>query len=385
MDKTFRPTTEWMAKKYQEMNQWLFGGELMGCDFEVFTRGQGMEGNTLGWFCLCGQNLEVDRYSGHIYQKIDEDNKVYVDRSNFVEICKPKIKLNGNYYGTEQAFLGTLVHEMCHYYTYMDGRSPRQGHGREFKYIGFVVSSRSNGMFNIQTLASAEEMSGFELSDEMKARKEKRLANKKNSMSAVFILTGSYFNGLVTTSDQNLIDKVYEEERKHGYDVVITKNPKVIEYLFNKGYTENKRLIKKKKYGITIETWKPYTITKKDWVNEIEPMIKETDGLPQQSPRSQRLVFSIRTNDGVFEYDAEDFKALHYAIKERFPNMKDDVIISMIRDPRNFKMVTENRMSVKFIIREVIEDFINSESDPNGSVKITPDENLGKFSPLELA
>jgi hypothetical protein len=343
-----------------------------------------MEGKTLGWFCLCGQNLEVDKYGRHMYQKIDESNNVYVDRNNFVEICKPKIGLNGNYYGTEQAFLGTLVHEMCHYYTYMDGRSPKQGHGREFKYIGFVVSSRSNGMFNIQTLASAEEMRGFELNDEMKARKEKRLANKKNSMSAVFILTGSYYNGLITTSDQNLIDKVYEEERKHGYDVVITKNPKVIEYLFNKGYTENKRLIKKKKYGITFETWKPYTITKKDWVNEIEPMIKETDELSQQSPRSQRLVFSIRTNDGVFEYDAEDFKALYYAIKKRFPNIKDDVIISMMKDPKNFKMVTENKMSVKTIIREVIEDFINNESDSDNSVKITSDENLGEFSPLEL-
>jgi hypothetical protein len=56
----------------------------------------------------------------------------------------------------------------------------------------------------------------------------------------------------------------------------------------------------------------------------------------------------------------------------------------MLRDPKNFKMVTENRMSVKFIIREVIEDFINNESDSDNSVKITPDENLGEFSPLEL-
>ena len=403
VDKTFRPTTEWMAEKYQEMNQWLFGGELMGCDFEVFTRGAGMEGSTLGWFCLCGQNLEVDKYGGYIYQKIDESNNVYVDRNNFVEICKPKIGLNGNYYGTEQAFLGTLVHEMCHYYTYIDGRSPRQAHGREFKYIGFVVSSRSNGMFDIQTLASAEEMRGFELSDEMKARKEKRLANKKNSMSAVFILTGSYFNGLVTTSDQNLIDKVYEEERKHGYDVVITKNPKVIEYLFNKGYTENKRLIKKKKYGITIETWKPYTITKKDWVNEIEPMIKEAGEQPQvaqpvqqqvqpQRPQplvaSPRIIFSIKTSNGIFETECSSFFELRLKLQQRFPNMSYDTITKLIKNKSNYKKIEENKMNTKSIIKEVIQEFIQNEfggeNDENGSIEITPNMNLGEFAPLEI-
>ena len=49
MDKTFRPTVEWMAAKYAEMNEQLFGGQLGQCDFDVFTTGRGSEGGTLGW------------------------------------------------------------------------------------------------------------------------------------------------------------------------------------------------------------------------------------------------------------------------------------------------------------------------------------------------
>ena len=315
VDKTFRPTTEWMAKKYQEMNQWLFGGELMGCDFEVFTRGQGMEGKTLGWFCLCGQNLEVDKYGGYIYQEIDENNKVYVDRNNFVEICKPKIELNGNYYGTEQAFLVTLVHEMCHYYTYMDGRSPRQGHGREFKYIGFVVSSRSNGMFTIQRLASAEQMSEMELSDEMKAKRTKRLANKKASVTAVVVFEKSGKVKLTISSNQRLINMISSDGKECGEEVFTTNDAEIIEYLFSKGYRKNMR------------TWRYWSLEEKPWLGEFKNMLLQVDG----------------------------------------------------------ESMVESRMNTKSIIREVIEEFMNNEVNSDDSVKITPDMNLGEFSPLELA
>lgn len=35
-------TVEWMAKKYEEMNQQLFGGALGACRFKVFTTGRGL-------------------------------------------------------------------------------------------------------------------------------------------------------------------------------------------------------------------------------------------------------------------------------------------------------------------------------------------------------
>ena len=45
-------TVEWMAKKYEEMNQQLFGGALGACRFAVFTTGKGSQGGILGWFVI---------------------------------------------------------------------------------------------------------------------------------------------------------------------------------------------------------------------------------------------------------------------------------------------------------------------------------------------
>ena len=36
-------TVEWMAEKYEEMNQQLFGGALGACRFKVFTTGKGSQ------------------------------------------------------------------------------------------------------------------------------------------------------------------------------------------------------------------------------------------------------------------------------------------------------------------------------------------------------
>ena len=44
----FKPTTAWMEEKYAEMNDLLFDGKLMGCDFGIFTTGRGSEGNHCG-------------------------------------------------------------------------------------------------------------------------------------------------------------------------------------------------------------------------------------------------------------------------------------------------------------------------------------------------
>ena len=40
-------------------------------------------------------------------------DKVYINKRIFFDVCKPLIALNGNYSGTEDAFLNTLVHIFC--------------------------------------------------------------------------------------------------------------------------------------------------------------------------------------------------------------------------------------------------------------------------------
>ena len=387
MDKTFRPTREWMAAKYAEMNEQLFNGLLGSCSFDIFTTGRGSQGSVLGWFKITGRNIRVDRYSRRMFKNTNWE-KVYVNRENFVYMCQPRIELNGNYSGTEHGFLATLVHEMCHYYTYMNGYAPRQGHGPEFKEIGSIVSSRSNGLFTIQRLASAEDMSHLELNDEMKAKREKRLNNKKASVTAIIVTTQEGKVKLTITSNQNLVNLITNTEKnERNENVVTTNDSSVIDYLFSKGYRRNMR------------TWRYWSLEDKPWIGELKKMLPETSGeilgtkRPQQSqvqqstPKQPRRIFSIKTSSGKFEYDGTSYFALKKALRERFPKMSDEALEKIIQNPSNYRM-EENKVNFKRIIESVIDEFMENEfrgANNNDSVEITPDMNLGEYSPLELA
>ena len=381
MDKTFKPNPQWMAEKYNEMNQLLFNGELGACDFAIFTSGRGSEGGVLGWFKITARNIRVDRYSRRMFAN-QGWNKAYIDKSNFVDLCRPRIELNGNYTGTEHSFLATLVHEMCHYYTYMYGYAPKQGHGREFKEIGYVVSQRSNGMFTIQRLASAEQMTEMELSDEMKAKRAKRLSNRKSSVTAILVFTKKGEVKLTISSNPSLINMISSSEKERGENVVTTNDAEVIEYLFDKGYRKNMR------------TWRYWSLEGKPWLDELKSMLPEVSGEtlgvrrpaaqqvpPQQQPTHPKRIFSIKTSNGVFEHDGENYYSLLTALKERFPRTSEEGILKLINNPANYRMV-ENMINAKSIIKEVIEEFMNDEMGDD-SVAINPDMNLGLQSPLE--
>jgi len=387
IDKTFIPNTQWMAEKYDEMNSQLFNGVLGECSFNVFTTGRGSEGGTLGWFKITGRNIRVDRYSRRMFKNTNWE-KVYVNRENFVYMCQPRIELNGNYSGTEHGFLATLVHEMCHYYTYMNGFCPKQGHGPEFREIGAIVSNRSNGMFTIQRLASAEDMSQLELNDDMKAKREKRLNNKKASVTAIIVITQEGKVKLTITSNQNLINLITNTERnERNENVVTTNDSSVIDYLFNKGYRKNMR------------TWRYWSLEDKPWIDELKNMLPETSGqvlgvkrqqqpqVQQQEPKQPTRVFSIRTSTGTFEHDGSSYFGLKKALRERFPKMSDEALEKIIQNPANYRM-EENRVNVKTIIEGVIDEFMENEfrgaNNNNDSIEITPDMNLGKYSPLEV-
>lgn len=240
MDKTFKPSVEWMSRKYDELNNRLFNGELGRCDFGIFTSGRGSEGGTLGKFRMTAKGLKMVFSSRQIFLQT-WDGRLFVDRYNFYDVCKPIIELNGNYSGAESSFTATLVHEMCHYYDYMRGTVPKQGHGSSFRYIASVVSNRSNGEFTVKRLASAEQMAGYELNDEMKAKRERRKDNLMSKLTAIFIFTKQGQVRLFTTSNQDLIRRVYYLERPRAERIVLSKDPKMIEYLIQNGYKRNFR------------------------------------------------------------------------------------------------------------------------------------------------
>ena len=381
-ENNFIPTVGWMHEKYNEMNEKLFGGSLGSCDFGIFTTGRGSQGGVLGWFKMTSSGLYISRSTRRLYKKVGW-NKEFVTRETFVSLCKPTIELNGNYNGTEKGFLETLVHEMCHYYTYMNGLAPTQAHGREFKHIASVISSRSNGYFTVQRVASAEQMKELELNAEMQAKRNKRLENKKAAVSALVVFCKNGEARLTVTSNQYLINMIRSSEKRGGNDSVVTNDADIIEFLFGKGYRKNFR------------TWRYWNIENKSWFGEFKNMLNKKDGVDDTSDKKEaeapkqptlKKVFSIKTSNGTFECDASSFSSLLKALKERFPKMSDEAINKIMNNPANYKEVMESRKSVKSIIREVIEELMNNEfrgANNDDSVAINPDMNLGLQSPME--
>ena len=149
-----KPTVEWMSEQYNTFNRELFGGRLGDCSFALFTSGIGSQGNRLGQFAMRTTGLKAEYRGGRMFKYV-YGSRVYVDKDNFVAMCNPTIELNGNYSATQEGWIGTLIHEMCHYADYMYGYCPKQGHGPSFREIASVVSARSNGRFSIKRLASA--------------------------------------------------------------------------------------------------------------------------------------------------------------------------------------------------------------------------------------
>lgn len=313
----FRPTVEWMRKRYDEMNQELFGGSLRDCHFDIFTTGKGSEGRRLGCFKMNVGYLRYDRYNRRMFKEAYGD-RVYISYNNFYELCYPTILLNGNYTGTEYGFLSTLVHEMCHYYTYMRGLAPGKAHGPEFYHIGDAVAIRSDGLFTIERLASAEEMAHLDLSDEMKAKQEKRLATKKSKIYALFDYRPGGDVRLTTTSSQSVIDKIcdFEHYNKSSQQVVVTNDSNIIDFLFEKGYKKNLR------------TWRFWSIGDKEWLSILDDADKE-----------------IKKN----------------------PNFMNE----------------NKRRGIDEIINEAITNFI-MEKMGEEICSITPDMDLGAYSPLEI-
>lgn len=254
-------TTTWMAAEYDRLNQSLFDGKLMACDFAVFTSGKGAEGGTLGWFKITGKNVYASKSTHRIYYKdLQWGDKTYVDRSNFVEICKPRIELNGNYRWTKKAAISTLVHEMCHYYCNMNGWRPMQHHGPEFRAIAFQVSQRSNEFFTVERIAKAEQMQGMELNGTMAAKKQRRLDNKKAKIIAVFVFKKDGHVRLINAINREVLVEIERIEFKGtGCEkIVYSQDANLIQMLFDKGYKS------------TMRSYRYWDVTREQFVKELD-------------------------------------------------------------------------------------------------------------------
>ena len=216
----FKPTVQWISENYAKANKELFGGELGDCIFKAEPIKS--NSNWIGSFGMhpqlnayngVGLKLYVDRLSRRLFVQDSWGNKDYVNKENFYDLCKPTITLSTYYSGTQESLYATLVHEMCHYYTYMKGYAPKQAHGPEFRQIGNYAAYKSNGQLTVQRIASAEQMEGYDVDDEIKQRRERRAAVKKVNAHYYLIVWKSGRVGIINPTDSCLRDVISYEQR----------------------------------------------------------------------------------------------------------------------------------------------------------------------------
>ena len=413
-----KPTTEWMTKWYNIMNEQLFNGELGDCMLRPFTTGKGSNGRVLGWFKITASNIKVECSTRRIF-KDDYFLRKYVDRSSFSTICKPCIELNANYSAPEDAWLNTLVHEMCHYYTYMNGYAPKQGHGREFREIGTIVSSRSNGLITIQRLASAEEMTHFDLDDDIKQKNQERLDRKKSKLNVCIIIMDDKQVRLITTTSMKLIEKIANIHATQNDTLYFgwCNDLRLVEFIYSQGYRS------------TVRSYRYWNISNKPWLNILPKYqwnrvlgkyatIQDALGLENKDEKQPSLAVAnnnqkethlgyniIKDGTGYNLYDTETKRNIFgYPVEKIWFDDEQNLFcfkngkFTFIGTPGHWqkynvqeniyrKNMNENTDKIKEAIRkklqEIIDEKINNIDD-NNSISISPDMNLGLESPFEI-
>ena len=377
----FVATVEWMSQKYDEMNTKLFEGKLGKCHFEITTTGKGSKGRRFGYFYMNTRNLKVSASTRRMYLfDFLNGEKMFINKNNFFEYCKPTIGLNGeaNVSRTEKSALTTLVHEMCHYYTYMNGYAPKQGHGPEFKNVASYVNSKANGIiFSVQTYASAEQAAESEWSDEIKSAQAKRQNNKLAKRTVVVVFKENGQVRLINTNSQSLIRNILAIEenckgtkkcKKMVMSTDMDLKTKLNSLGFNKDMTAYRfwdldRWPEAKKLVQEFDGWDTLYAGEINDNDEINPDSFEPVDITPQEPKIKRFYF--KTTDGK-EFEAKNVTAdeLKQMLKQRFPNWSDQALERIMAN-QNYIMKED--------VGEVKE---NVEEGNNNDISITPDMNL---------
>ena len=83
-------TVEWMAKKYEEMNQQLFGGALGTCRFKVFTTDKGSQVKNYEYQVLYRGNMlenkKTEKIVENVINRFLSEELGLVSDENFISI-----------------------------------------------------------------------------------------------------------------------------------------------------------------------------------------------------------------------------------------------------------------------------------------------------------
>lgn len=371
------PTVEIMRKLYDFSNEKYFNGKLGECNFNVFTSGKGSMGGVLGWFKFGGKNIMYHYKTNRRMYYPSYHGEIDINEDNFVLFCKPIIELNGNYKWTIGQMLNTMVHEMCHYYTYMEGYVPKQGHGREWKYIASVVSSRSDGFFTIKRVADAERMSDFELKQEIVDKNTARFDNKVSRLMALLVRLKDGKYELTTSTSMELFNMIarYYKDKPNVFNVSFSKDKDLIKWLVDKGYNKNMR---SHRFYVLNDAMK--NIMDNQFMDAWYVMYSKND--KDNVPSVKQRKFRLKTNKGEVIINFVNDNDLFNKLRERFPKLNDEMINKLMSNKNNY--MNEN-VDYNEIINKVIREYIEENViDNNDSMPIDGSMNLGLMVPDEM-
>lgn len=317
-DGFFKVTVSWIQEHYDKFNEELFGGVLGKCNF--IANGSG--GNKFGWFTISAYGVKIDVRSRRMF-KDNGWERVEVNHDNFYETCRPVIGMNTNYSGQAFALENTLIHEMCHYYTYCFGIAPKQCHGPEFRHIANVVTQRGNLEYRIGRFGDKDRNErGYRLDDKIKQQKEKRRANRISN--SIIVLT-QMKNGdarLTRAANWNVVNEIIDCHKNDGRAVrtYVYNDADVINYFADRGYVKTQR---------TYRCWK---------------LNGSFDDIIAQLPESEPI-------------DKVNYDDMNYE------NHKRDIV----------DIITERAVTS-----------IKNEYGLDDNIAITPGMDLSEYSPLEL-
>lgn len=185
-------TKEWMMEKYNEFNKLYF-----------------------------------DSYLNPMYNFIVSNKKSFLGQfSN----RRWSIEISTYCYRSENAFINTMLHEMCHAYVRQKYGSFAKSHGKEWKTIANYITNITNGKYGIiQRCGGA---------DSERPETDKK-SSKYVGVSRFMIFTDCYgFHSIIKVSSEAIIEKYcYSNVVKHNEEIYIieTTIPKFVRLPFRRG------------------------------------------------------------------------------------------------------------------------------------------------------
>ena len=256
-DNLIEPTVAFVRQKYNEFNAAYFNGFLPKCSISIKPLGEKSGHVIAGTFRFTstsgmmnlgdGKFLYFDSKTDQYHSNIGKNN---------IGLLKPVITINSKYKAPIKQLENTIIHEMCHFYTYFneDGSfripsSENNHHGPDFFAAAEMVGVNSNGKIKITDVLSAEEVEALAASSYFEKGEYKICTTEYNGNQIIWYTKYpsiwiecmfSLFSTINVTNDSELLMQLkrykyspstYRNKRPQAYNV--NGSPKPLIDAFN--------------------------------------------------------------------------------------------------------------------------------------------------------